>query len=160
MQIGLQNQDFKVRLSTRKNFSSIRNSKATMAAISTMAKRNGGEINPRIRLGVGAHEKQGVFAMEDIPADTVLCRIPPHLRIGQRVLTNTEIVTSLIWRENRLSKSLGGLYGCPMDCFALALFLCEQAKKGRKSPWWPYIESLPRDFMSPYLSPRFENYCI
>jgi len=115
-------------------------------------KRNGGEINPRIRLGVSAHEKQGVFAMEDIPADTVLCRIPPHLRIGRRVLTNTEIVTSLIWRENRLSQSLGGLYGCPMDCFALALFLCEQAKKGRKSPWWPYIESLPRDFMSPYLS--------
>eukprot|EP00493_Phyllostaurus_siculus_P012011 UN12183 len=39
-----------------------------------------------------------------------------------------------------------------MDCFALALFLCEQRSKGRKSPWWPYIESLPTDFMSPYLS--------
>merc|ERR1719499_860880 len=67
-------------------------------------KRNGGEIHPGVRIGIGATGRQGVFATQDIPPGTVLCRIPPHLRIGERVLINTEIVTDLIWRENRLSQ--------------------------------------------------------
>ena len=69
-----------------------------------------------------------------------------------KVLTRTDLVTDLIWCDARMNDQLGGLVGAPFDTMGLVLFIIDQTAKGRQSPWWPYLETLPQNFIAPYLS--------
>jgi len=89
---------------------------------------NGGFVSETATLGISNESGyRGIFAVEDIPKDTVLARIPKAV-----ILKDTPEIQEFATRAEAGSTYVPGL-----------LALAREAVKGVESHWHPYIEMFP-----------------
>jgi N-lysine methyltransferase SETD6 len=120
--------------------------------VAWFARTHGAAFHEDIELRNLGPRGRGIVATADIPANTTLFRIPRSLILSKHT---TSLITHLS-RESSASNELGTGDGQWLDdtseeksWTSLILVLIREFLQGEKSPWYPYLRILPKNFDTP-----------
>ena len=118
-----------------------------MIALVKWMKDNGFEDETGLRLALFPQTSRGLMCLNNVPQNSVLLSIPMNL------------VISVDKAQSDVRNGVGGI--APTTHFTgqeiLSLWLLMEDMKGKTSFWWPYLQSLPRDYTVPFYTDKHEK---